>query len=66
MVDQNRVEAEAALLLGLASLGFIGPLSLQAKTTTVEGLEKEFNWLVRELQRIATVAAPKRKPNRGF
>ena len=56
----------AALLPGLAGLGFTGPSSLQAKTTTVEGLAKEFNWLVGELQRIATVAAPQRKRTEAF
>lgn len=66
MVDQKRAEAEAALLPGLAGLGTTGPQGLQAKITTVEGLEQAFDWLVEELQRIAATVAPERKPNRGF
>ena len=62
MVNQKRVEAEAALLPSLAG----GLQSLQARLTTVGALEKEFDWLVRELQRIAAAATPQRKPNRGF
>ena len=45
MVNQKRVEAEAALLPSLAR----GLQSLQARLTTVGALEKEFDWLVREL-----------------
>ena len=62
MVNKKRVEAEAALLPGLAG----GLRSLQARITTVEALEKEFDWLVGELQRIAATGAPQKKPNRGF
>ena len=62
MVNQKRVEAEAALLPGLAG----GLQSLRARITTVESLENEFDWLVRELQRVAAAGAPQRKPNRGF
>ena len=66
MVDQKRAEAEAALLPGLAGLRNTGPQGLQATITTVDSLEQVFNWLVRELQRIAATTAPARKPNRGF
>ena len=62
MVDQKRVEAEAALLPGLAG----GLQSLQARLTTVDSLEEEFDWLVSQLQGIAAATAPQRKPNRGF
>ena len=54
MVNKKRVEAEAALLPGLAG----GLQSLRARLTTVESLEKEFDWLVGELQRIAAAGAP--------
>ena len=62
MVDKKRVEAEAILLPGLAG----GLQSLQARLTTVENLEKEFDWLVGQLQGIAAATAPQKKPNRGF
>ena len=50
------------MLPGLAG----GLPSLRARITTVESLEKEFDWLVRELQRVAAARTPQRKPNRGF
>ncbi len=51
---------------GLVGLDKTGPQGLQATITIVEGLEQAFNWLVRELQRIAATIASIRKPNRGF
>ena len=54
-------------LLYTTCFGLAGGLqSLQARLTTVESLEKEFDWLVGQLQGIAATAAPQRKPNRGF
>jgi hypothetical protein len=62
MVNKKRVEAEAALLPGLAG----GLQSLRNRIITAEQLEEQFDWLVGELQRIAATATPYRKPNRGF
>jgi hypothetical protein len=66
MLDGKRVKAEAALfplVMGLEDPGLQG---LKAYIRGKEGLEEAFDRLVRELQRVAEVAAPRRKANRGY
>ncbi|EAQ90773.1 hypothetical protein CHGG_02708 [Chaetomium globosum CBS 148.51] len=43
----------------------LGPQGLRAQVREQEGLKEAFNWLVEELQRIAEVATPRKKANRG-
>ncbi|EAQ89439.1 hypothetical protein CHGG_06058 [Chaetomium globosum CBS 148.51] len=65
MMDRRRVEAEAALLPEKIGLEDPGPQGLRAQVREQEGLKEAFNWLVEELQRIAEVATPRKKANRG-
>jgi hypothetical protein len=65
-MDKKRVKAEAALLPGLCELDNPGPQGLQSRTQSIEGLDKAFDWLVKELTRIANASTPRRKPNNGF
>jgi hypothetical protein len=65
MMDRRRVEAEAAHLpkkIGLEDPGLQG---LRARVREKEGLEEAFDWLIKELQRVAEVATPRKKANRG-
>jgi hypothetical protein len=65
MMDKSRVEAEAAYLLGKMGLGDSGPQGLKARIRAQGGLKQAFDQLIEELQRIAEVATPRKKANRG-
>ena len=65
-MEESRVEAEAALLLVAMGMEDPGPQGLKARIKAREGLEEAFDQLVKELQRVAEVATPRRKANRGY
>ena len=66
MMEESRVEAEAALLPVAMGMEDPGPQGLKARIKAREGLEEAFDQLVKELQRVAEVATPRRKANRGY
>ncbi|EAQ83005.1 hypothetical protein CHGG_10823 [Chaetomium globosum CBS 148.51] len=65
MMKESRVEAEAIQLPLKMGLEDPGPQGLRARTKEQGGLEEAFDQLIKELQRIAEVATPRRKANRG-
>jgi hypothetical protein len=65
-MEESRVEAKAALLLVAMGIEDPGPQGLKARIKAREGLEEAFDQLVKELQRVAEVATPRRKANRGY
>ena len=65
MMKESRVEAEAALLPATMGLEDRGPQGLRARIRGREGLEQAFDQLIRELQRVAEVATPQKKANKG-
>ena len=65
MMDESRVEAEAAFISLKLGLEDPGPQGLRARVREVESLEEAFNQLITELQRVAEAATPRKKANRG-
>lgn len=65
MMKESRVEAEAIQLPLKMGLEDPGPQGLRTRTKEQGGLEEAFDQLIKELQRIAEVATPRRKANRG-
>ena len=59
MMEESRVEAEAALLPVAMGMEDPGPQGLKARIKAREGLEEAFDQLVKELQRVAEVATPR-------
>jgi hypothetical protein len=64
-MKDDRVEAEAALLPVVMGLEDPGPQGLKARIQGQQGLEEAFDQLIKELQRVAEVATPRKKANRG-
>ena len=58
MLDREEVKARAVYLPRDNRLLDIGPRGLLSRIIIVEGLGQAFDWLVRELIEIATVAVP--------
>src|SRR5687768_5302128 len=65
MMEESRVKAEAALIPLAMGMEDPGPQGLRARIKAREGLEEAFEQLIGELQRVAEVATPRRKANRG-
>ena len=65
MLQESRVEAEAAYLPEKMGLEDPGPQGLKARIKEREGLRGAFDQLIWELQRVAEAAAPRKKANRG-
>ena len=65
-MKESRVEAEAAFLPLKLGLEDPGPQGLKARIQGREGLQQAFDQLITELQRVAVVATPRKKPNRGY
>ena len=66
MMKESRVEAEAAYIPLRMGLGDPGPQGLKARVKETAGLEKAFDQLIEELQRVAEAATPRKKANRGI
>jgi hypothetical protein len=65
MMEESRVEAEAAFIPLKLGLEDSGPQGLRARVREVKGLEEAFDQLITELQRVAEAATPRKKANRG-
>jgi len=65
MIKESRAAAEAAYLPLKMGLEDPGPQGLKARIQGQEGLQQAFDQLITELQRVAELATPRKKPNRG-